>query len=116
MTKPLNRCRVPGHPRMKCEEVDGHPVSVWDAGPKTNDRYDVVDLGGIVRGFYGEERVMYYGMNGVPFSPNCGVARTGEVELSKVCYRGRGGVFDKRIAFAQLPPDCQKAARAWLKA
>ena len=107
--------KVQGHPRMKCEEVDGHPVSVWDDGPGVNDRYTVVLLEPIsYPGGFGDE-VMYYSMNEIPFSPNMGVAQTGEMQLSAVGYKGRGEAFIKRIKFADLPQDCQKAGLQWLR-
>lgn len=117
MTKPLDKPKVPGHPRMKCEEVEGFIVAVWDSGPKDNDRYTVVDLGNIIKGSIGEEIVQYYGMNECPFSPNMGVAQTGEISLGLAHHAGRGGcvAFKRRIKFSDLPPDCQKAALQWLR-
>jgi len=108
--------KVQGHPRMKCEEVDGHPVSVWDDGSKVNDRYTLVLMEPFAHpAHYNAAYVMYYGMNGTPFSPNCGVAQTGEMPLVSVGYKGRGGAFTKRIKFSDLPQDCQKAGLQWLR-
>ena len=106
--------KVQGHPRMKCEEVDGHPVSVWDDGPKVNDRYTLVLLEPLVNPVSGES-VLHYDMNKTPFSPNMGVALTGEMPIWLVGYKGRGGVFTKRIKFSDLPQDCQKAGLQWLR-
>jgi len=47
-------------------------------------------------------------MSGSPASPQ-GVGLHGDMPLHAVAYRGRGGAFEKRIAFADLPPDCQVA-------
>jgi hypothetical protein len=100
--------------RMKYELVDGHKVSVWDDGPKANDRYTVVDLDYIFDHPIHGKSVQYLGMNDSPFLPNGGVALSGDMPLSAVAYKGRGGAFTKRISFSDLPLDCQKAAKEWL--
>lgn len=89
--------------RRKHEVISGHPISCWESG-KVADRYTVVFLD--TRDERG--RVQYLGMSADPFHPQ-GVGMHGEMLIQHVAYRGRGGVFDKRIQFADLPPDCQRA-------
>jgi hypothetical protein len=89
--------------RRKHEVVAGHRISCWDSDSKFADRYCVVYLD--------EEdelgKVPYVGMSERPFHPQ-GVGMHGEMPVRNVTYRGRGGVFDKRIEFADLPEDCRK--------
>jgi hypothetical protein len=89
--------------RRKHEVVEGRCISCWDNGGETWDRYTVVYLD--------EEddrgMVPYVGMSERPFHPQ-GFGQHGEMPVGNVAYRGRGGVFKKRIAFAELPPDCQR--------
>lgn len=89
--------------RRKHEVINGHKISVWDC-PKFIDRYTVVYLDNP----YDNGNVDYLAMNEQPFSPQ-GFGQHGEMPLCAVQYKGRGGCFDKRIKFADLPPDCQKA-------
>jgi hypothetical protein len=89
--------------RRKHELINGHPISCWESG-KVADRYTVVFLD--TRDERG--RVQYLGMSADPFHPQ-GVGMHGEMPIHNVAYRGRGGVFDKRIQFKDLPPDCQRA-------
>ncbi len=95
--------------RRKHELINGHRISCWDYGDKTCDRYTVVFLD-----TYGDTtlvnpgQVEYLGMSANPFHPQ-GVGMHGEMPIHNVAYRGRGGVFDKRIQFKELPPDCQRA-------
>ena len=89
--------------RRKHEVVAGARVSVWDNGDRWADRYTVVYLDEVdERG-----RVPYLAMSAAPFSPQ-GVGMHGEMPIHLVQYEGRGGVFRKRIRFADLPTDCQK--------
>ena len=90
--------------RRKHEIVNGHPISCWDYGEGYFDRYTVVFLDTL------DERgmVQYLGMSTYPFNPQ-GFSQHGEMPIRKVAYRGRGGAFDKRIQFKELPPDCQRA-------
>jgi hypothetical protein len=89
--------------RRKHEEINGHKISVWDC-PKFIDRYTVVYLDNP----YPNGNVDYLAMNEQPFSPQ-GFGQHGEMKIDAVQYKGRGGCFDKRIKFADLPTDCQKA-------
>jgi len=89
--------------RRKHEVVDGARISVWDDGPKWADRYTVVYLDDALDGLY----VPYVTMGADPFCP-LGFCQHVEMPLPHVAYRGRGGVFDRRIAFADLPVDCQR--------
>lgn len=93
--------------RMKSEVIGGSRISVWDSGPKFFDRYTVVYLDTYGSTAVNPGKVMYVNMSTSPFSPR-GVNQTGEMLISDVAYKGRGGVFEKRITFAELPPDCQK--------
>lgn len=88
--------------RRKHEIVCGRPISVWECKGFA-DRYTVVYLDEV------DERgnVQMVGMSGAPFHPQ-GVCMHGEMPLYNVAYKGRGGVFDKRIRFADLPEDCRK--------
>ena len=92
--------------RRKHETIEGHNISVWDDGPETIDRYTVVYLD--TEDDHG--KVEYLGMSSLPFSPG-GFSQHGEMQIQNVCYTGRGGVFKKRIAFADLPIECQKAVK-----
>ena len=93
--------------RRKHEIVEGARLSVWDS-PKFIDRFTVVFLDDVSEGMLGNIVVVYLAMNEHPFHPQ-GFCQHGEMELNMVAYKGRGGVFDKRIKFADLPEDCQKA-------
>ena len=55
-----------------------------------------------------ENYIVYLAMNETPFHPQ-GFCQHGEMPLSAVAYKGRGGCFDKRIKFDDLPEDCKKA-------
>ncbi len=96
--------------RRKHEVIEDTRISCWDDGPEFNDRYTVVDWDSV-----DGQTVQYYSLNEIPFSPNMGVALSGKMLIQDVKYKGRGGVFKKRIAFADFPEDVQKAARQWLK-
>jgi hypothetical protein len=88
-------------------------VRCYDSGPKANDRYTIVyvSLGNFHKSTYGCGNSackgcndLYYhavGSNSTPFIPNAGVFQHCEVQLGKH--------LGKRIAFASLPPDVQKA-------
>jgi len=90
--------------RRKHELINGHPISCWDSGDDYFDRFTVVYLDTQdERG-----RVQYLGMSTHPFHPQ-GFGNHGEMPIHKVAYCGRGGAFTKRIQFADLPPDCQRA-------
>jgi hypothetical protein len=89
--------------RRKHETINGHNISVWDDGNKTIDRYTVVYLDNVYDG-----NVVYLAMDAMPFFPN-GFCQHGEMPLDAVAYKGRGGAFEKRIKFNDLPIDCQKA-------
>jgi hypothetical protein len=65
------------------------------------DRYTVVFL-------EDTEKVSYLAMNAAPFHPQ-GFGQHGKMMLNDVAYSGRGGSFKKRIKFADLPADCQRA-------
>jgi hypothetical protein len=88
--------------RRKHEVVAGHRISCWD-NPKFCDRYTVVYLDEVDDG----GRVACIDMSEHPFHPQ-GFGMHSEMPVEYVAYRGRGGVFKKRIAFADLPPDCQR--------
>ena len=93
--------------RRKHELVCGHPISCWDDGPNGSyDRYTVVYLDSQDK----RGNVTYCAMSAAPFSPQ-GFGQHGTMPVHAVAYRGRGGAFRKRITFADLPPDCQKAVR-----
>jgi len=89
--------------RRKHEVINDHCISCWDNGGETCDRYTVVYLD--------EEddrgMVTYVGMSERPFHPQ-GFGQHGEMPVHNVAYRGRGGVFKRRIAFADLPSDCKR--------
>ena len=91
--------------RRKHEMISGRPISCWDDGDgDICDRYTVVFLD--TRDERGN--VQYLGMSAHPFHPQ-GVGMHGEMPIHMVAHRGRGGAFVKRIQFADLPPDCQRA-------
>jgi hypothetical protein len=97
--------------RRKHEVIDGHNISVWDSGKKVIDRYTVVFIDNV----YDNGNVSYLGLNETPYSPNRGFCQHGEIPLSNVAYKGRGGVFEKRIKFDSLPDDCRKIVIQELK-
>lgn len=83
------------------EIVDGNPIRVYDDGGKTIDRYTVVFTRLVDSRFSGQ----YYpalAMNGAPFHPQ-GFCQHTDAML--------GSHLGKRIEFATLPEDCQKAVR-----
>jgi hypothetical protein len=92
--------------RRKHEIVNGRPISCWACSDKYEfaGRYTVVYLD--TRDERGQ--VQYLGMNARPLHPQ-GFGMHGEMPIRNVTYRGRGGVFDERIQFKELPPDCQRA-------
>ena len=87
--------------RRKCEIVDGQRISCW-FNRNCLDAYTVVFLDTEDE----DGRAMFVGMSAAPFHPQ-GVGMHGEMEVCRVAYKGRGGVFDRRIAFKDLPADCQ---------
>jgi hypothetical protein len=89
--------------RRKHEVVNGKHISVWE-NKNCFDKFTVVYLDEV------DERgnVQYIGMSEHPFHPQ-GFGQHGEMKIYNVQYTGRGGCFDKRIKFADLPADCQKA-------
>ncbi len=89
--------------RRKHEVVNGHKISVWES-KNCFDKFTVVYLDEIDN----RGKVQYIGMSEHPFYPQ-GFGQHGEMEINAVQYKGRGGCFDKRINFADLPADCQKA-------
>jgi hypothetical protein len=92
--------------KRKHEMIDGHNISVWDDGESVVDRYTVVYLDEVD----GRGNVPYLAMSASPFHPQ-GFAQHGEMPIYSVAYKGRGGAFKKRIAFVNLPADCQQAVR-----
>lgn len=96
--------------RRKHELIEGAHISCWDNGEKWADRYTVVFLDDVDKNGY----VQYLGMGPAPFNHQ-GFCQHGDMPLCRVKYKGRGGVFDKRIAFADLPVDCQTAVMQTIK-
>jgi hypothetical protein len=94
--------------RRKHEIVEGRRVSCWWSRGGA-DEFTVVDLDSLEDG-----RVCYIAMSGAPFHPQ-GVGCSGEMPLSMVQYKGRGGAFDRRMKFADLNEDCQRCARQYLE-
>jgi hypothetical protein len=94
--------------RRKHETINGNHISVWFS-KDSNDCYTVVYLDTEDNG-----DVDYLAMSADPFGPQ-GFCQHGVMPLSAVQYRGRGGAFDKRIKFTDLPVDCQKAVLQDLK-
>jgi hypothetical protein len=95
--------------KRKHENINGHNISVWD-DPKFIDRFTVVFLDETFKhpAHNNVEYVNYLVMNETPFHPQ-GFCQHGEMPLSAVAYKGRGGCFIKRIKFDDLPEDCKKA-------
>ena len=95
--------------KRKHEIINGQNISVWES-KNVVDRYTVVFLDDVFKhpAHYNNEYVPYLAMSGAPFHPQ-GFCQHGEMQLSAVAYKGRGGCFDKRIKFVDLPEDCQKA-------
>lgn len=91
--------------RRKHEVVDGAHISCWDC-PQFADRYTVVYLDDSPAPGW----VSIACMSAAPFRPQ-GIGMHGEMPLNAVQCKGRGGVFDKRIRFADLPADCQILVR-----
>jgi hypothetical protein len=85
------------------EMIDGKPIRVYDSGEKIPDRYTVVFMN---RADYGysllEDLYPCLGMSALPFHPQ-GIAQHSDCRLGKH--------LGKRIPFASLPEDCQKAVR-----
>lgn len=90
--------------KRKHEIIEGHKISVWDDGDKVVDRYTVVYLDDVSP----NGRVDYLAMNAYPFHPQ-GFGQHGEMDIDAVAYKGRGGAFNKRIRFEDLPDDCKRA-------
>jgi hypothetical protein len=88
---------------MKHEVIEGHNISVW-INNHVFDKYTVVFLDDVDD----KLNVPYLGMSDHPFHPQ-GFGMHGEMKLYAVAYKGRGGAFDKRIKFADLPDDCKRA-------
>ena len=89
--------------RRKHEVVNGHKISVWE-NKNCFDKFTVVYLDEIDK----SGKVQYIGMSEHPFHPQ-GFGQHGEMDINAVQHKGRGGCFDKRIKFADLPEGCQKA-------
>jgi len=94
--------------RRKHEVVEGRRVSCWWSRGGA-DEFTVVDLDSLDNG-----RVSYIAMDGAPFFSQ-GMGFSGEMPLSMVQYKGRGGAFDRRMKFADLNEDCQRCARQFLE-
>jgi hypothetical protein len=77
-------------------------VRCYDNGGETADRYTVVYTGR----YRGRGGCFYLGMNAAPFHPQ-GIGQHGESD--RPIDRPSYGHLGKRIAFEELPPDCQKA-------
>ena len=92
--------------RRKHETISGHNISVWDDGDKVFDRYTVVYLDEV------DDRgnVQYLAMSEHPFHPQ-GFGQHGEMYIYAVAYQSRGGAFNKRIKFDDLPDDCKRAVK-----
>jgi len=83
---------------MKTELINGHPIRCYDDG-KTCDRYTVVFLD------QEESRIGTFaalGMSGSPFHPQ---------GFGQHCAAVPGKNLGRRIAFADLPEDCQKLVK-----
>lgn len=89
--------------RRKHEIINGHNISVWE-NKNCFDKYTVVYLDEVDK----DLNVTYIGMSDNPFHPQ-GFCQHGEMKIYNVQYKGRGGCFDKRIKFDDLPEDCKKA-------
>ena len=85
---------------MKDETVNGQRIRCYDNGDKTCDRYTVVYIdqpeNAVVHLFYG------VGMSASPFHPQ-GFGQHSTVKT--------GRHLGKRIAFKDLPEDCQKLVK-----
>ena len=87
----------------RTERVEGHPIKCYDNGGRSIDRYTVVFMDqpeagrGQMAGLYGA-----LGMNGSPFHPQGFCQHT---------YTMVGSHLGRKIAFADLPLDCQRAPR-----
>ena len=80
---------------MKTERINGHPIKCYDS-PKFGDRYTVVFLDQPERG----GMFVCLGMSERPFHPQ-GIGQHSAAQL--------GRHLGKRVAFTDLPNDCQKA-------
>lgn len=85
------------------ENINGHPIRCYDIGESANDRYTVVYMDSP------EPRGMFQclGMNAHPFHPQ----GFGQHSAATI-----GHHLGKRVAFADLPQDCQRAVLQDLKA
>jgi hypothetical protein len=97
--------------RRKHEIVEGRRVSCWWS-KDVADEFTVVDLDSLDSLDNG--MVSYIAMDGAPFFSQ-GMGFSGEMPLSRVQYKGRGGAFDRRMKFADLNEDCQRCARQYLE-
>jgi hypothetical protein len=95
--------------KRKHEIINGCPISCWQDND-CFDKYTVVYLDEVFKhpAHHYIDYVMYVGMSENPFHPQ-GFCQHGEMPINAVQYKGRGGCFQKRIKFADLPSDCQKA-------
>lgn len=82
--------------------IDGHPIKVYDDGGKTLDRYTVVFMDQSAHSFICGRSFVCLGMNAAPFHPQ-GFCQHSQARI--------GSHLGKRIEFAALPEDCQKAVR-----
>jgi hypothetical protein len=89
--------------KRKHEVINGHNISVW-FNKNCFDKFTVVYLDEVDE----QLNVPYIGMSDNPFHPQ-GFGQHGKMKVYNVAYKGRGGCFDKRIKFAELPVDCQWA-------
>jgi hypothetical protein len=87
--------------RRKHELINGQKLSVWES-KNCFDKYTVVYLDDNLN------TVNYLAMSENPFHPQ-GFCQHGDMDINAVAYKGRGGCFDKRIKFDELPEDCKKA-------
>ena len=95
--------------RHKCEIVSGQRISCWW-------NKDCWDCWTVVFLDTQDERhtVGFRGMSDHPCHPQ-GYGQWGEMALCHVGYKGRGGCFDKRVKFADLPEECQKLVLSDIK-
>jgi hypothetical protein len=84
------------------EMVEGHPIKVYDDGGRSIDRYTVVFMDQHEHSFICGRSFACLAMNGAPFHPQ-GFCQHSQTRI--------GSHLGKRIAFAALPDDCQKAVR-----
>jgi len=84
------------------EIVNGQPIRCYDNMGRTADRYTVVFMNRNYIRETGRNLYPCLGMSGAPFHPQ-GIAQHSDCML--------GQHLGKRVPFASLPEDCQKAVR-----